>query len=427
MPRLTPVAALAALVLGCSEAPAPAGRANAGRPPAPVEAAPMRVGELVLRRTFSGTLEATRDFTVAPKVGGRLATLEVDIGDVVEDGAVIATIDDDELVQLVAESEAELAVARADHGEAESAHIVAQRSLQRVESLSQQGITSQAELDTAQVNEFANRSRVEVARAQILRAEAELEGARIRLGHARVIATWDDRVPDGVESAAAPENGGGSGDSLERLPRERRIVGRRFVDAGGFVTAGTPLVSIVDLDPIHAVITVPERDYSRLALGLTASLVTDAYPGDSFAGVISRLAPVFNRSTRQARVELVLENPDLRLKPGMFVRATLELQRVTNASIVPFAALAERGEQQGLFVLDEAGTRVSWVPVTIGVREDEDVVVHGEGLDALAAVGRRVVVLGQELCDDGALVKAIEAPTRNAAPDAQPADSEADR
>jgi hypothetical protein len=109
------------------------------------------------------------------------------------------------------------------------------------------------------------------------------------------------------------------------------------------------------------------------------------------------------------------------------VRATLELQRVTNASIVPFAALAERGEQQGLFVLDEAGTRVSWVPVTIGVREDEDVVVHGEGLDALAAVGRRVVVLGQELCDDGALVKAIEAPTRNAASDAQPADSEADR
>jgi len=411
MPRLTLAVALGALLLGCSDAQGPGGGVKPERRPAPVEAAAMWVGEVVLRRTFSGTLEATRDFMVAPKVGGRLATLEVDIGDVVEDGAVVATIDDAELVQLVAQSEAEVAVARADLGEAESAHILAERAFKRVESLSVQGITSQAELDTAQVNEFARRSRVEVTRAQILRAEAELEGARIRLGHARVVASWGDEAE--TAPADAPGNGAG-GDSLAGGGREQRIVGRRFVAAGGFVAAGTPLVSIVDLDPIHAVITVPERDYARLEQGLTASIATDAYPEESFTGVISRLAPVFNRSTRQARVELVVGNHELRLKPGMFVRATLELERVVGATIVPFAALAERGDQQGLFVLDEAGERVNWVPVTIGVREAEDVAVQGAGLEDLAAAGRRVVVLGQELCDDGARVRAIEAPSRSA-------------
>jgi len=424
MSRLTLTVALGALLLGCSEAPAPTAAGRAERPPAPVEAAAMRVGDLVQRRTFSGTLEATRDFMVAPKVGGRLATLEVDIGDVVEEGTVIATIDDAELVQLVAQSEAEVAVARADLGEAESAHILAERALKRVESLSQQGITSQAELDTAQVNEFARRSRVEVTRAQILRAEAELEGARIRQGHARVVASWGDGAPEETP-ADAPRSAAGRA-SPEGGQRDQRIVGRRFVAAGGFVAAGTPLVSIVDLDPIHAVITVPERDYALLEVGLSASLATDAYAGESFTGVISRLAPVFNRSTRQARVELVIENAALRLKPGMFVRATLELERVTGVAIVPYAALAERATETGLFVLDEDGARVTWVPVAVGVREADDVAVQGAGIDALAAAGRRVVVLGQELCDDGARVRAIDHASRGPAA-ASPAQGEAGR
>jgi multidrug efflux pump subunit AcrA (membrane-fusion protein) len=422
MERLPVSVALAALLLGCSETPTPSGRGAGERPPAPVEAVAMRVGELVQRRTFSGTLEATRALTGAPKVGGRLARLEVAIGDVLEDGAIIASIEDDELVQLVAESEAEVAVARADHGEAESAHILAERALKRVESLSVQGITSQAELDTASVNEFARRSRVEVTLAEIQRAEAELEGARIRLGHARVVASWGDQPANPSAPTDAPTNGADSGHGYTR---DRRIVGRRFVDAGGYVAAGTPLVSIVDLDPIHAVITVPERDYARLQTGLSASIVTDAYPGEAFNGEITRLAPVFNRSTRQARVELVIENDELRLKPGMFVRATLELQRVAGATIVPFAALAERDERPGVFVLDEEGARVAWVPVTVGVRDEHEVAIQGADLDALAAAGRRVVVMGQEMCDDGGRVRAIEATP--VATQVEPVSSEAPR
>ncbi|NIR30343.1 MAG: HlyD family efflux transporter periplasmic adaptor subunit, partial [Gammaproteobacteria bacterium] len=70
----------------------------------------------------------------------------------------------------------------------------------------------------------------------------------------------------------------------------------------------------VELDPITAVFYVTERDYARLKPGQEAALSTDAYPGESFSGRIVRIAPVFRESTRQARVELRVANPDLRLK-----------------------------------------------------------------------------------------------------------------
>lgn len=370
---------------------APPAAGGAARPVAAVETAPLRRGELVQRRTFSGTLEAAHNFTVAPRVGGRLAALHVDIGDVVASGDVVARIDEAELVQLVAQAEAELAVARANHAESVSAHTLAERALRRVESLSQQGITSESELDSARVNELARRSRIEVTAAQIQRAEAALAAARLNLGDAAVVAAWEPARGDG-----------------ESQPDDRRVVGQRFVDAGGIVSVGTPLVSIVDLDPILAVVTVPERDYAHLRAGLVAGVQTDAYPGTTFEGVLERLAPVFNRSTRQVRVELVVPNRDLRLKPGMFARATLALERATDAVIVPVAALTERGGRVGVFLLDEtAGQVVRWVPVETGVREGLDQEVRSDVLAPLVDSGRAVVVLGQELCDDGAPVRVI--------------------
>ncbi|MEZ6017214.1 MAG: efflux RND transporter periplasmic adaptor subunit [Planctomycetota bacterium] len=401
------LALLLALAAGCVPGAGQSQATTAARPPAPIDAAPIRLGELVQRRTFSGTIEAAREFTVAPKVGGRLEALVVDIGDEVEPGAIVARIDDSELVQVAAQQAAEVAVARANKAEAESAHLLAERALRRVESLSQQGITSESELDNARVTELARRSRVDVTEAQVARAEAALEAAEIQLSYAQVSAEWSDGDGPSVVGDSA---------GRERLVSDgaARIVGRRFVDAGGFVSPGTPLLSIVALDPIVAVITVPERDYARLSIGLDATLTTDAYPGERFQGRVARLAPVFNRSTRQVRVELVAENAGHRLKPGMFVRATLELERVTDAVIVPFVALAERGERPGLFVLDAARERVAWTPVTVGVRDEDTVEVRGEGLRELAAAGRFVVTLGQELCDDGASVRIVSEDTSSA-------------
>jgi RND family efflux transporter MFP subunit len=154
----------------------------------------------------------------------------------------------------------------------------------------------------------------------------------------------------------------------------------------------------VEIDPITGVFFVTERDYGRLAEGQTVDLATDAYPGETFDGRITRIAPVFKETTRQARVELTVANAEGRLKPGMFIRATVVLDRVADAVLVPEAALAKRNDKTGVFLLADDGRSVKWRPVTPGIREGDRVQILGDDLSG------RVVTLGQQLVDDGSPV-----------------------
>ncbi len=354
---------------------AEAGR-TAERPPAPVEVAEIARGDLVQRRTISGTLEASSEFVVAPKTSGRVVELGVDLSDPVRRGEVVARLDDAEAVQAVAQADADLAVARAQLAEAVGALEIAERTLARVRLLRERQMAAEIELDAALSDHVTRKAQVEVARARVTRAEASVEAAKIRLGYSSVIADWSD------------------GD-------DERVVAERFVDEGETVSANAPLYRVVDLDPIVGVVFVPERDYARLHVGQPVVLTTDAYPADRFEGTIERIAPVFRESTRQARVELRIENGRRELKPGMFIRATVELDRVEDAVVVPFAALTERKGATGVFLLDADGRHVRWRPVRVGVKEAARVQIVP--VDGEPPAGR-VVVLGQHLVDDGSEV-----------------------
>lgn len=341
--------------------------------PAPVEVAEIERGPIELRRTFSGTLEAQAKFVVAPKVSGRIERLAVDLADIVIRGQVVAELDDDEYVQAVAQARADLEVARANLAEAGSALEIANRDLERVETLRKRGVASEAQLDAGRANQLAKQVQLEVAEAQMTRAEASLETANIRLGYTRITADWTN------------------GD-------DRRVVAERYVDQGETVSANTPLLLIVELDPITGVIFVTEKDYARMKPGQQVVLTTDAFPGEEFPGEIDRIAPVFRQATRQARVELTVKNPEQRLKPGMFIRTTVVLDRMDEAVVVPEQALSTRGDRTGIFVLSEDGETVAWREVKVGIRDGGRVQVEGEGLSG------RVVVLGHQLVDDGSRV-----------------------
>ena len=360
------------IALRVGEGPSGSGRRGADRV-APVEVAPIETGPIALRRTFSGTLEARAEFVVAPKVSGRIVGLHVDLADMVERGRVVAELDSDELALAVASAEADLAVAVANRTEAQSAFEIAGREFARVKTLRARGVDSESQLDASRAEQLAARARLEVAEAQVTRARVSLETAKIRLGYTRVTAEW---------------SGG----------RDARVVAERFVDEGETVSANAPLLSIVELDPMTGVIHVTEKEYGRLEPGQAASLALDAYPGETFEGRIARIAPVFRPATRQARIELTVENPDHRLKPGMFVRATVVLRRVPDAVIVPEGALTTRDDRHGLFVVSADGRSVTWRAVEVGIREGDRLQVTGEGLSG------RVVTLGQQLLDDGSSI-----------------------
>ena len=170
------------------------------------------------------------------------------------------------------------------------------------------------------------------------------------------------------------------------------------MDEGQTVAANAPLLLIVELQPIVGVVFVTEKDYAFLQPGQPVLLTTDAYPGEQFAGRIDRIAPVFRTATRQARIEMTIENRRHRLKPGMFIQATVELSRVADAIIVPEQALTERNDRTGVFVVSEDEKSVLWREVKVGIREGDRVQVEGQGLNG------RVVTLGQQLVNDGSPV-----------------------
>lgn len=343
------------------------------RQPVPVEAIAIEHGPIELRRSFSGTLEAAAEFVVAPKVSGRIEQISVDLADTVTRGQVVARLDNEEYVQEVRRAEADLAVARANLAEAKSQLVLSTRELERNESLRERGLGSESQLDTARADQLAKQAQLAVGRAQLARAEADMESARIRLGYTEITAGW---------------HGGG----------EQRVVAERYVDEGETVSANSALLRIVELDPVTAVFHVTEQEYARLNVGQAVNLATDAYPGERFEGRIVRIAPVFRENTRQARVELGVDNPDLRLKPGMFVRTTVVLDREPDAVIVPESALAKREGRTGVFVVTSDNRSVSWVDVQTGIREGNRVQVLGELPDA------RVVTLGQHLLEDGSAI-----------------------
>jgi RND family efflux transporter MFP subunit len=351
-------------------APRKSGRASR---PVPVEVVQIQRGPIALQRTFSGELEALAEFVVAPKVSGRVKRVIVNIADTVKRGQVVADLDNDEYVQAVAQAQADLAVARANLSKSKSALVIANREFKRTESLLKRGIASDSEFDAARQDQLAKQAQLKVATAQITKAESSLETVNIRLGYTKVTAGWT------------------GGD-------EHRVVAERYVDGGQTVAANAPLLLIVELHPIVGVVYVTERDYAHLKPGQLVSLKTDAYPGEKFTGRIERIAPVFRKSTRQARIEMAIDNPQHRLKPGMFIRATVELAQVPEATIVPEQALTIRDDRSGVFIVSEDGRSVVWSEVKVGVRQGGRVQVEGEGLSG------RVVILGQQLVKDGSAI-----------------------
>lgn len=360
-----------ALVASACEGGGP--KAKKARQPAPVSVAQIERGPIALARVFGGTLEAPAKLVVAPKITGRLVRLGVNIGDPVSQGQVVAELDDDELRQLAAQAQAALAVAQANATEASGAAGLADKELERLKTLRGRGVVSASQLDTAQAEAQAKAAAVEVTAAEVSRAKAALDAARIRVGYTKLVARWSQ------------------GDRA-------RVVAERFVDEGAMVAANEPILSIVELDPLTAVIFVAEKDYRFLQPGLQAVVTTDAFPDARFEARVLRVAPVFETGSRQARVELEVPNPERRLKPGLFVKARVELARVDEAVVVPQAALTTRGDDTGVFWVADGAETVTWVPVEVGIQDGDRVQLVG-----FERAGR-VVTLGQQLLDDGSAI-----------------------
>jgi len=337
--------------------------------------------------TFSGTLIPKSYFTIVPRISGRIKELYVDIGDRLTRGQLVALLEDEEYQQQVIQAEADLGVAQANLEEAASAQELAGKEFERAKALHEKGILSDAELEAAQSTFAARDARYKVTRAQLANQQAALETSKVRLSYTRIRAAW--------------EKGG-----------DIRFVGERFVNPGAMLSSNTAILSVIELQPITAVIHVTEKDYFRLKSEQPVALTSGAFPGRDFQGRVSRIAPLLKETSREARVEIDVDNADGVLKPGMFVNARIEFTTKTDATIVPTSALVNRGSLQGLFLADLENKKAVFQPATVGIIEgDRAEIVEPAGLAG------HVITLGHHLLENGtALLLPNDAPGAAAPP-----------
>jgi len=336
-----------------------------------VETAPISRGPIRELGLFSGTLIPKTSFTVATKVSGKVRQLLVDIGDTVRQGQLVAVLEDEEYRQQVLQAEADLRVAQANLAEAKSSLEMVKRELDRAKSLHAKGIQSDSQLDTAISRYEAQEAQAKVAEAQEANRIAALETSRLRLSYTRIQASWE------------------RGSSL-------RYVGERFVTEGSMLSTNGLIMSIIELQPITAVIFVTDRDSYRLQPGQETVILSSAFPNDSFTGRVARMSPMLNETSRQARVEIEIQNPDGRLKPGMFITAQVEYAKKTDAVLIPVSSIVQRNGQTGIFLVDKENKKAKFVPIKIGITAGE----WSEIVDPVDLAGD-VVTLGQHLLSDG--------------------------
>jgi membrane fusion protein (multidrug efflux system) len=171
------------------------------------------------------------------------------------------------------------------------------------------------------------------------------------------------------------------------------------ISVGAYVTAGQALVHLEKIGKLKARFSVPELEFASLQIGGKVSLTADAVAGEKFEATITAIDPLVDVNGRALQVIASLDNPDLKLRPGMLIRVTV-LGRERMAVTVPESAVVPRGTELAVFAV--SGEAVKLVNVATGKRRDGWVEIVS-GLES----GQQIVTAGATRLADGGAIKIV--------------------
>lgn len=329
-------------------------------------AQPVRGAEVVrdtlwIRVSAAGQAEAFRRTTITAQVEGLVRAVPVRENQTVRAGSRLLQIDTTELALDVAQARADLLAAETEY---------------------RQSTLFDDEIEDPAVR--AERERIARSRSGLDQSEVQMRQAELQLERTRVTAPF-----------------GG------------RIANLRVVE-GAYVTVGTELLTVVDLDPIKVEVQVLEAELGFLSEGRRAEVTFAAFPGEIFRGPIETINPVVDPETRTGRVTVLLSNADGRIKPGMYAEVSLDAEALPDRILVPRSAILERGtgtRRSMLFVYEEndRGGLAKWRYVNPGRANDTHVEILAEGPEqGIVAPGETVLIDGHHYLAHDTPIRLVE-------------------
>ena len=331
---------------------------KAGQPTPSVAAAEATIESWPPQLRAIGSFRAVKGVEVAPQVGGVIRAIKFESAQDVKEGDVLVEIDD--------------STEQADLKAFEAALLNATSTFERQNQLVVGGTTSKATFDQARA-----------ARDQ---AAAQVQRIKAVIAQKNVVAPFTGRL------------------------------GIRRIDIGQYVSPGTALIGLQQLDPVYADFQMPEQNLAILAVGQPVDVTVDAYPGKVFTGAVKFLDNRVNPDTRNFLVRAEIPNPDKALLPGMFANVTVRAGAPKQVVTVPRTAIAYSLYGDSVIVLKPepptAGSAQAATPQSDQIyATDRRTVkvgdVRGDRIALLEGVkdGEQVVTQGQLKLQPGARVK----------------------
>ena len=336
------------------------------RLPMTVELAPVERADMSEQITVVGNLIGEATVETTPKIPGRLEAVSVRLGDRVSRGQRLAKLDDREVLEQVKQAEASYDVAAATIRQREADLRFAQTNLDRSLNLFDRQLIPKQTYDDAEARFQAANAQLDLAKAQFAQAQARVDELKINLANTVILS---------------PVNG---------------FIGKRTLDPGAWVTPNSAFLSVVDIGVVRLVVNVVEKDLRRIAVGLKADTVVDAFPGEHFVGRIARVAPVLDPATRTAQIEVEIDNSRFRLKPGMYAKVDFTVERHEHTLVVPAAAVVDQDGKKGVFVPAGEGDVARFQAVALGIVEQDRVEIAAGLVE-----GARIVTTGAAALRDG--------------------------
>jgi membrane fusion protein, multidrug efflux system len=323
--------------------------ANMKPPPVPVDASTAIATTMPRYLPGIGSLVAVHQVQVSPEIGGRVTKILFTAGAQVHAGDLLVQIND-----------------QPEQGDL--ANFQAQARLAQV------NVTRAKELASRQNGPVAN---VDTYQSQLDQANASIAKTQALIAQKQIRAPFDG------------------------------VLGVRQVDLGQFVTAGSVVVTLTNLDSLYVNFTLPEQNRAALVIGQDVQVTSDAYPGKTFTAQLTAIEPQVSADTRAIKLQATLANADHRLLPGMFANARVVLPAQTGVVTVPETAVDYTLYGDSVFVIRQDGENAG-KPV---FKVKRSFVKTGERLDGNVAIlsglapGDRIVTTGQlKLIDDATVL-----------------------
>lgn len=288
----------------------------------------------------TGSLISIPGIIVKPEISGRITKVYFKSGDTVAAGTSLVEINTDVIKAQLADAKAQSNLAKAQFGRAEELY------------------------KTKDVSKDA----FERAKANIASAQAKLENMQAQLRQANIVAPFAGKL------------------------------GLSQVSVGDYVNAGqSVLVNLQSMDPLSVDFSIPENYLSKVAIGQTVLLRTDAYPKEIFTGTVEAIESLINQKNRTLSIRASVPNKDGRLLPGAFVETTLQLSKQQKLIMVPQTAVVY--SPSGNYVFKIINNKAQKAPVTIGERDSSNIIIKS-GI----SIGDTIITAGQLKIGDGSPV-----------------------